>query len=302
MKFLDLLWDEQIAKGRAGAFDMRVKLDDPAARELLSPATITDIQHNCRAFADLVALHPAGGGKCMIMLRLTRAPVPGCISFHRYDYGDNHVGETSRIIQYTLNGDDEYQGGRLCFVNGDGVLHMPKRPAGSMTIHGADIMHGVTKLQGGSQYSLFVLDCGDGLGDKQVVNASVDDVKRLLDPASATWDTADANGMAPGTAPAASTLDEEGVPVSALMQQGFRRPLAQFLAQNAFDSQPLLLRALIGLGAVTMEDVQYGLTEGGLTAAQLEQRGCPPLPAGRFIGAAAAVNPNTKAARSWWGF
>jgi hypothetical protein len=177
-----------------------------------------------------------------------------------------------------------------------------------MTIHRADIMHGVTKLHGGSRYSLFVLDQGAGLGDDQVLKVDRDYMRRLLHPPSAASGAAvvkvDENDMKRLLEPAAaaSSAGETSGPavgegsdekdsVSVLMQRGFQRPLAQFLERNAFDCQPLLLQALLGLGAVTMEDVHYGLmTEDGLlTVAELEQRGCPPIPARRFIRAAAAA-------------
>ncbi len=53
-----------------------------------------------------------------------------------------------------LNGDEEYTGGRLAF---SGVLEIPSRPSGSMTIHEGNIAHGVTELQSGVRYGLFLL-------------------------------------------------------------------------------------------------------------------------------------------------
>ena len=68
---------------------------------------------------------------------------------------DFHLDHCARTMQVPLNGDDEYEGGRLVFVAG-GKMHAPPRPAGSFTIHDDAIAHGVSTLICGVRYSLFL--------------------------------------------------------------------------------------------------------------------------------------------------
>ena len=73
----------------------------------------------------------------------------------------------SSTVQITLNSDSEYVGGRLCFYAPDKGITIPdRRRAGTMTIHDDFQMHAVTRLVSGTRYSLFVVDRGNGLGDK----------------------------------------------------------------------------------------------------------------------------------------
>ena len=69
-----------------------------------------------------------------------------CIPFH-LDYSE-------RTMQVPLN--DNYSGGRLVFAT-DGQLWAPPRTAGCATLHGNDIVHGVSPLTSGVRYSLFLL-------------------------------------------------------------------------------------------------------------------------------------------------
>jgi hypothetical protein len=61
-----------------------------------------------------------------------------------------------RTMQVTLNGDEEYQGGRLVYVTKAG-LQCPSRPAGTITIHDSRVVHGVTMMESGVRYGLFFL-------------------------------------------------------------------------------------------------------------------------------------------------
>lgn len=73
---------------------------------------------------------------------------PQCINFHLdYNY---------RTMQIALNGDTEYDGGRLTYLV-DGEVKCPTRPAGSCTIHDDTIVHGVSPLVNGRRYGLFFL-------------------------------------------------------------------------------------------------------------------------------------------------
>ena len=66
-----------------------------------------------------------------------------------------HLDETPLTVQVALNGDDEYEGGRLLFLEGDRV-HVPARGPGTVTRHDARVLHGVSALTGGVRYGLFL--------------------------------------------------------------------------------------------------------------------------------------------------
>lgn len=60
-------------------------------------------------------------------------------------------------MQVNLNGDDDYRGGRLVFATAQGFM-VPKRPAGSATIHTNKTPHGVSTMLRGVRYGLFLCD------------------------------------------------------------------------------------------------------------------------------------------------
>ena len=61
-------------------------------------------------------------------------------------------------MQVPLNGEDEYEGGRLVFMTKENGMKIPVRKAGSATIHRNDIAHGVTTLVRGVRYGLYLLE------------------------------------------------------------------------------------------------------------------------------------------------
>ena len=67
-----------------------------------------------------------------------------------------HLDSARKTMQVALNGEGEYEGGKLVYVTGDG-FEQPRRPAGSATIHDNTIVHGVTQLVSGVRYGLFLL-------------------------------------------------------------------------------------------------------------------------------------------------
>lgn len=105
----------------------------------------------------LMKLH---GNKAKIALRRTE-PSDACIGFH---CDGAYATET---VSYTLNDDSDYLGGRICFITKFG-LTKPNRPAGTITVHDRNILHGVSKLHLGTRYNLFVVDYLNGLGEKNV--------------------------------------------------------------------------------------------------------------------------------------
>jgi hypothetical protein len=129
--------------------------------ELLGNGTVSKLMKLCQRSHAIMK----------IVLRRTEGPLDGCIAFHP-------DGPYATITtQFTLNGDDEYKGGRLCFYSPDVGLHIPARPSGTVTVHPREQLHGVTRLISGKRYSLFIVDDSNGLGDDGVFNVD----KRMFD-------------------------------------------------------------------------------------------------------------------------
>jgi len=91
-----------------------------------------------------------------IVLRRT-AQTKGCIPWHVDGPYSNSV------VQYSLNDDKSFKGGRLCYYTDDIGLVVPRRPAGTLTVHTKE-MHAVSRCLSGVRYSLFVVDRSNGLG------------------------------------------------------------------------------------------------------------------------------------------
>jgi len=104
------------------------------------------------------AKNPSGDpcSSVKLVIRRTSAPTNGCIDFHCDGSKGQHAA--TKTVQLTLNGDDDYVGGRLCFYSPDIGLQIPRRPAGTLTIHPRDQFHAVSRLISGVRYSLFVVD------------------------------------------------------------------------------------------------------------------------------------------------
>merc|ERR1711972_352426 len=101
-------------------------------------------------FSKLQALFP---GTCDT-IKLRRCSAHGeCINFHT---DDEHNG-AKLTMQIPLNGDDAYVGGRLVYATTRGFVE-PWRPAGSVTIHNNQIVHGVSNMMEGVRYGLFFLE------------------------------------------------------------------------------------------------------------------------------------------------
>ena len=158
---------------------------DPAAacRVFPRPAAVTpDVLDRLRAHADaslpekerdqpqdhklhltLEALAALTSADCVAQLRALCEPAA-----HRVDavilrrcnvrgeFIAFHLDETPLTVQVALNGDSEYEGGRLLFLEGDRV-HAPARGPGTVTRHDNRVLHGVSALTGGVRYGLFFL-------------------------------------------------------------------------------------------------------------------------------------------------
>jgi hypothetical protein len=68
-----------------------------------------------------------------------------------------HTDRAARTVQVPLSGDDACVGGRLVVLGPDGRLHRPARRVGALLAHDGDVVHGVTRLDAGVRYGLFVL-------------------------------------------------------------------------------------------------------------------------------------------------
>jgi hypothetical protein len=114
--------------------DFKVKI---TKQELCSLIGEDNMRHLC-------VLHPSFN-----TIKLRRCAAHGkCINFH--------LDHAKRTLQVALNGDSEYTGGQLVFATAAG-LQLPQRPAGAITIHDNRIVHGVTTLESGVRYGLFLL-------------------------------------------------------------------------------------------------------------------------------------------------
>jgi large subunit ribosomal protein L40e len=81
-------------------------------------------------------------------IKLRRVEAHGmCVPFHT-DY-------SRRTMQVALNSEDDYAGGRLVFATAAG-FEMPRRPAGTACTHTFEVVHGVTAMESGTRYSLFL--------------------------------------------------------------------------------------------------------------------------------------------------
>ena len=177
IKFLDFIWGELTHQEGTSVPDLKVRLSDEKAAELLLDyrGSKTDGLHNSEALRQLTSMHR---GESCIALRRTSGPTPGAIDWH-FD-GNAHGDYYTETIQLALNDDRDYVGGRLCYFTPQNGLHVLRRAAGDLTKHGADVLHAVTRLTSGTRYSLFVVDTKNGLGDSNVVEATFERTNQIL--------------------------------------------------------------------------------------------------------------------------
>lgn len=129
-----------------GNQDIKLTINSAAAFAVLFPGTESLAQY-ARLLAEHSTATPWRGNGTKIALRRTEGPVDGCIDFHC------DGSYATKTVQIALNNDDEYVGGRLCFVTLDAsqnpVLTVVERPAGTLTCHPAKVLHAATKLHAG---------------------------------------------------------------------------------------------------------------------------------------------------------
>lgn len=163
IQFMDSMWERKFNELSG---DMKIVFDKDAVETLLEQRAPGDTEHNASAVEELHALHSPS---CKIAMRMTRGPVPGCIGWH-FD-----GGYASTTVQLALNDESEYEGGRLCFYTEDKGVEVLQRNAGYLTVHDTRVLHAVTRLVSGTRYSLFVVDSSNGLGETDIITATVDD-------------------------------------------------------------------------------------------------------------------------------
>ena len=100
---------------------------------------------------------------------MRRASAAGqCIPWHCDNVAVHKVS-----VQIALNDDSEYEGGRVVFLSKLGAL-IPKRAAGTATVHDSTVVHGVTRMGEGVRYSLFLLDPeASGMSDHAVYDFGI---------------------------------------------------------------------------------------------------------------------------------
>lgn len=69
-----------------------------------------------------------------------------------------HTDYSQKTMQIALNNDSDYVGGKITFIGNNGKIFQPQRDAGFYTIHNSGIVHGVSKLEKGVRYGLFLCD------------------------------------------------------------------------------------------------------------------------------------------------
>ena len=121
--------------------DLVVTLSEETARSLVGEEAFEALSRVFSAPIDVVKLR-----RC--------SAVGKCVMFHT-DY-------SLRTMQIALNGDEEYEGGRLVFATCEGLV-APRRPAGTATIHDGRTVHGVTRFEAGVRYGFFL--CHTGVKD-----------------------------------------------------------------------------------------------------------------------------------------
>lgn len=160
------------------AIDMKLVLPDDILVQLLTPfsSRCNDLHLEryspARVLKKLKGCHPHGRRDWdpKVALRMTKGPTNACIDFHQ------DGGYASYTMQLALNDPEEYQGGKFCYFL-ENHLHATTRPAGSLIGHVPPLVHGVTALTSGVRKSLFLVDRANGLGERDVLDATPADVE-----------------------------------------------------------------------------------------------------------------------------
>ena len=179
--FLDHMWTATASAPRteSGARnDMKLVVPDELltilfSRTLDQQFTSTPEYQSTAVVTKLTELYK-GNLNSKFAFRVTRGPTNACIDFHC------DGGYSTSTTQIALNPESEYEGGRLCYFSNDKLTVLSRSP-GSLSHHPPKVLHGVTTLVRGTRKSLFVLDHTNGLGEKDVVNATMEHINAFAD-------------------------------------------------------------------------------------------------------------------------
>ncbi|XP_066917186.1 uncharacterized protein [Clytia hemisphaerica] len=137
---------------------------------LLPIGSLVKIIGSAAAESVLTKNHSKSDSNYQLVLRRT-SPTQGCLPWHV----DGPY--STPTVQYTLNNDTEYVGGKLCFYTDDQGLMIPNRPAGTLSAHTKE-MHAVSRLISGVRYVLFAIDSINDLGGstENIINLGEDNI------------------------------------------------------------------------------------------------------------------------------
>jgi len=170
--FLDFLWSD---RNDDTLKDLRAVVSNSQFQRICKQVSMTD-DESSHALQYLIAMfkdHPVATNSIpKIALRITKGPTDACIDFHC------DGAYATSTLQLVLNDPEEYEGGSLCFYE-KGELNIIERPFGSLTVHPAKVLHGVTALRSGFRKSLFIVDHLNGLGEGSVLTVSDDVVAQF---------------------------------------------------------------------------------------------------------------------------
>lgn len=151
--------------------DLRVRFkDETLLDQLLTPSVAAPLVAQMRS---LFESHPhCEGAHTALALRLVRAG-PGYIPWHC------DGAYASGTLQLFLADPGTYVGGRLLFWAQRRLRRFPQR-MGQAVSHARATLHAVTQLRHGRRYSLFMVNHGNGLGERGVVHVDAGDVTAFL--------------------------------------------------------------------------------------------------------------------------
>lgn len=143
----DILFTEQ---SRPVPSDHKFVLSPEVCDVVIGPGFYDDLSHMANA-----STHERIGRK--LVIRRSEGPTNGFLPFH------TDGSYATKTIQILLNDDIEYTGGRFCAFHDD-EMKIPKRTQGTLSIHDAKVMHGVSKMIQGVKYALFFVNNGNDMG------------------------------------------------------------------------------------------------------------------------------------------
>eukprot|EP00505_MAST-04D_sp_SCG-Rhode-Island_P001904 Stramenopile-MAST_4_protein_1904 len=128
-----------------------------------------------------------GGRLCFVTKEACK--LGDTVQVNRKDSGTFYSGRIAQVHQTDggecynidyLDGDTEVNVPASRIQGGSIHLTVPERPAGTLTGHHRDILHGVTRLHSGVRYSLFVVDQSNGLGERDVHCLNAVDISGII--------------------------------------------------------------------------------------------------------------------------